>query len=112
MSKISTSNTAENGFPVLPETSAISSVVNGHKFVKIGPSYDKKNDFGAGVGPEMFYGIGNALVTIGMLFATAVATVAVGIATASLATAGITFGALLGATILLSIFIRAINPKF
>lgn len=86
--------------------------LNGRKAVQVDASYANKKDFSAGVGPEMFNGLGSMLIAIGLLFTTVVATAAVGIASLSLSTAGITFGILLGAGALILLSIKVLNPRF
>lgn len=121
---ISTVNSTENNSSVSHIGSTIQSEVNGRTIVKIDPVYAKKNDFGAGVGrgkfngighilgPRFFNGIGHVLLTAQLLFAVVVGTIVVGVATLSLSTTGITFGVLLGSTILISLYIKAKYPRF
>lgn len=62
----------------LPQTGTI----NNRKAVVIDPSHAKRNNFGAGVGPGMFDFVVKGIAVAAVLFATAVAALAVGIATA------------------------------
>lgn len=71
-------------------------------------AYLARQDVEAGVGPGAFDGFGRALVAIGILFAGAIAALAVGFATASLESALMTLGAI-GACA--GIVYLAIDPK-
>jgi hypothetical protein len=108
--QFSTVNVAQE-IPSIPSTATkAQGEMNGRRFVQIEPSYAKKNDFGAGVGPGMFNSVGRVFITIGMLFASVLATIAVGIATLSLAKTGITLGVSLGITSLAFLVIGYIDP--
>lgn len=74
-------------------------------------SNKKVEDFKAGVGPGMFDGLGRAFVTLACLFAAAVATASVGIATGQIKKAAITFGALTAGAIFVNLYLKAKDPR-
>lgn len=75
-------------------------------------SYQNKKDLAAGVGPQMFNGIGRGFVTAMMLFATALTSAVVTYATLDRKIAAITAGVGVGLTILTNLFLRATDPTF
>lgn len=94
-----------------PVLVADSGQLNGKSFVVL-KSYQERKDFSAGVGPGMFDGLGSGIVILGLLFTSTVAAAAVGIAAYNLKKSGIAFGIGLAGTILTTLVLKAIAPKF
>lgn len=85
---------------------------NGRRIIVADRAHQNKQNIEAGAGPGMFNGLGEALVTIGIIFAAVVATLSAGIATGSLSSALITGSIICGGALILNLFLLATKPSF
>lgn len=94
--------------------------LNGRSIVQIDPSFAKKRNFVAGVGPEMFKGMGTTILMCGssivLLFSTTVSTLAVGAATdfalkPTLVTLGVGLGVSAAVPLAIKLYERLSTPQ-